>query len=47
MFAGSECVGENYNMRRLQTGEGKGVDRWVCQCVGYGEEISGLTAVTD
>jgi len=26
MFAGSECAGENYNMRRLQTEEGKGVD---------------------
>jgi len=47
MFAGSEGAGENYNMRRLQTEEGRGVDRRVGECGGYGEEISGVTAVTD
>jgi hypothetical protein len=34
-------------MRRLQTEEGKGVDRQVGERIGYGEEISGLVAVTD
>jgi hypothetical protein len=47
MFAGSECAGANYNMRRLQTEERKGVDRRVGERVGYRKEISGLTAVTD
>jgi hypothetical protein len=47
MFAGGECAGKNNNMRRLQTEEGKGVDRRVGECVGYGEEILGWTAVTD
>ena len=42
-----ECAGENFNMGRLQTEEGKGVDRWVGECVGYRMEISGLRAVTD
>lgn len=46
-FTGSECAGESYNMRRVQAEEGKGVDRQMGECVGYGDEISGLTAVTD
>jgi len=33
MFAGSEGAGENYNMRTLQTEEGRGVDRRVVNVV--------------
>jgi hypothetical protein len=39
--------GKNDDMRRLQTEEGKGVDRRVGERVVYGQEMSALTAVTD
>jgi hypothetical protein len=40
------CRGKLY-YEKASVRRGEGVDRQVGECVGYGEEMSGLTAVTD